>query len=213
MDRLVLKAIADESPQPGIRRQRLQAVADALRTTRSTFTARKSRHRTHRVYDVQPVRGDNRTRNNREIERKFLVKRVPDNLKKLRCSTIEQGYLATESPGRQVRLRKRGHTASLTVKIGRGSHREEREIKLSPKQFAALWPGTAGRRLRKVRYEIPWDNVLIELDIYRGRHAGLVVAEVEFPDRASYRRFKAPSWFGREVTGEKRYSNVRLALK
>ena len=154
-----------------------------------------------------------RARYNREIERKFLVKWLPDGLKRSRSFVIEQGYLATESAGRQVRLRKRGHTASLTFKARRNSHREEREINLSPKQFAALWPGTAGRRLRKVRYEIPWENVLIELDIYRGRHAGLVVAEVEFPNRASCRRFKAPWWFGREVTGEKRYSNVRLALK
>ena len=154
-----------------------------------------------------------RAQYNREIERKFLVKWLPDGLKRSRSFVIEQGYLATESAGRQVRLRKRGHTASLTFKARRDSHREEREIKLSPKQFAALWPGTAGRRLRKVRYEIPWENVLIELDIYRGRHAGLVVAEVEFPNRASCRRFKAPWWFGREVTGEKRYSNVRLALK
>jgi adenylate cyclase len=152
-------------------------------------------------------------RHNREIERKFLVKCLPDDLKQSRSFVIEQGYLATESAGRQVRLRKTGSTTSLTFKVGRGSHREEREIKLSPKQFAALWPGTAGRRLRKVRYEIPWDNVMIEIDIYRGRHAGLVVAEVEFPNTASCRRFKAPSWFGREVTGEKRYSNVRLALE
>ena len=159
------------------------------------------------------MRGDNRTRHNREIERKFLVKWLPDDLKRSRSFVIEQGYLATEWAGRQVRLRKRDHTASLTFKVRRDSHREEREIKLTPKQFAALWPGTAGRRLRKVRYEIPWDKVMIELDIYRGRHAGLVVAEVEFPDRASCRRFKAPWWFGREVTGEKRYSNVRLALK
>jgi adenylate cyclase len=159
------------------------------------------------------VAGFGSTRNNREIERKFLVKRLPDNLKRSRRLTIQQGYLATESAGRQVRLRKTGGTASLTFKVGRGAHREEREIKLSPKQFAALWPGTVGRRLQKMRYEIPWKNLLVELDIYRGRHAGLVVAEVEFPDRASYRRFKAPSWFGREVTGEKRYSNVRLALE
>jgi CYTH domain-containing protein len=154
-----------------------------------------------------------RTRNNREIERKFLIKRLPDDLKRSRSLIIDQGYLATEPAGRQVRLRKTGRSASLTFKVRRGTHREEREIKLSPKQFAALWPGTAGRRLRKVRYEIPWKNVLIEIDIYRGRHAGLVVAEVEFPDRASARRFKAPWWLGREVTGEKRYSNVRLALK
>jgi adenylate cyclase len=142
-----------------------------------------------------------------------LVKRLPDNLKQSRSFVIEQGYLATESAGRQVRLRKTGNATSLTFKVGRGSQREEREIKLSQKQFAALWPGTAGRRLRKVRYELPWQDLLIEVDIYRGRHAGLVVAEVEFPNRSSCCRFKAPSWFGREVTGEKRYSNVRLALK
>jgi CYTH domain-containing protein len=167
----------------------------------------------HHVYDVSLVAGDNRVRHNREIERKFLVKWLPDNLKRARHFIIEQGYLATESAGRQVRLRKTGKATSLTFKVGRSSHREEREVKLSPKQFAALWPGTAGRRLRKVRYEIPWDNVKIEIDIYRGRHAGLVVAEVEFPNTASCRRFKAPWWFGREVTGEKRYSNVRLALE
>jgi len=127
----------------------------------------------------------NRTRNNREIERKFLLKQLPDQLKRSRHSIIEQGYLATEPAGRQVRLRKKGKTASLTFKVGRGAHREEREIKLSPKQFAALWPGTAGRRLRKVRYDIPWKNLVIEIDVYRGRHAGLVVAEVEFPDQVT----------------------------
>jgi adenylate cyclase len=149
--------------------------------------------------------------NSREIERKFLLKRLPENLKRARRYIIAQGYLATEPAGRQVRIRKKGKTASLTFKVDRGRSREEREVKLSPKQFAALWPATAGRRLRKLRYEIPWRNLLIEIDIYRGRHAGLVVAEVEFRDRATCRKFKPPSWFSREVTGEKRYSNVRLA--
>ena len=156
--------------------------------------------------------GNNRSLHNREIERKFLVQWLPDNIKRARHFIIDQGYLATESAGRQVRLRKTGKATSLTFKVGRGSHREEREVKVSPKQFATLWPGTVGRRLRKVRYEIPWEGLLIEVDIYRGRHEGLVVAEVEFPDTASCRRFEPPWWFGREVTGEKRYSNVRLAL-
>ncbi len=149
--------------------------------------------------------------NSREIERKFLVKSLPEKLRRSRCYLIAQGYLASEPGGRHVRLRKKGKTASLTFKVGRGGHREEREIKLSSRQFAALWPATAGRRLRKLRYEIPWRDLLIEIDIYRGRHSGLVVAEVEFPDRPTCRKFKPPSWFGREVTGEKRYSNVRLA--
>ena len=110
-----------------------------------------------------------------------------------------------------MRIRKRGKSASLTFKVGRGTHREEREIKLSPQQFAALWPATAGRRLRKARYYIPWKGLTIEIDIYRGINKGLIVAEVEFENQTDCRRFKAPTWFGPEVTGVKRYSNVRLA--
>src|SRR6266566_4415337 len=134
--------------------------------------------------------------NSREIERKFLLKRLPEKLNRSRRYIIAQGYLATEPAGRHVRLRKKGKTASLTFKVGRGAHREEREIKLSPKQFAALWPATVGRRLYKLRYEMPWKNFLIEIDIYRRKHKGLVVAEVEFPNRTACRKFKAPAWFG-----------------
>src|SRR5438105_14575036 len=152
-------------------------------------------------------------RHNREIERKFLVRLLPENLRRLRHWSIAQGYLASERAGRHVRLRKMGKTATLTFKVGRGAHREEREIKLSAKQFTALWPATAGRRLYKLRYEMPWKNLLIEIDIYRRKHRGLVVAEVEFPNRTAYRKFKAPAWFAREVTGNKRYSNVRLATE
>ena len=149
----------------------------------------------------------------REIERKFLLKRLPERLKQARRCVIAQGYLAAEPGGRHVRLRKKGKTASLTFKVGRAAHREEREIKLSAKQFSALWPATVGRRLYKLRYEVPWKNFLIEIDIYRRKHRGLVVAEVEFPNRTACRKFKAPAWFGREVTGNKRYSNVRLATE
>jgi len=160
------------------------------------------------------VQKNDRAPRNREIERKFLVKQLPERLNRLRHYPIAQGYLAIESAGRrQVRLRKKGNSASLTFKVGRGGAREEREIKLSSKQFAALWPATAGRRLRKLRYEIPWNGLLIEIDIYQGNLSGLVVAEVEFPDQVSCWRFEPPSWFGREVTGEKRYSNVRLATE
>ena len=153
------------------------------------------------------------TPSGREIERKFLLKQLPEKLKHARRCVIAQGYLATEPGGRHVRLRKKGKTASLTFKVGRGAHREEREIKLSPKQFALLWPATIGRRLYKLRYEMPWKNFLIEIDIYRRKHKGLVVAEVEFPNRTACRKFKAPEWFGREVTGNKRYSNIRLATE
>jgi adenylate cyclase len=147
----------------------------------------------------------------REIERKFLIKHLPVTILRARHARLAQGYLANERGGRHVRLRKKGKTASLTFKVGRSTSREEREIKLSPAQFAMLWPATRGRRLHKTRYEIPWKKLKIEVDVYHGRNHGLVVAEVEFPNHASRRKFKPPRWFGREITGEKRYSNVRLA--
>ena len=154
--------------------------------------------------------------NNREIERKFLLKRLPESLKS-RCYIIDQGYLASEPAGRQVRLRKKGSIGSLTFKVGRGSHREEREIRLSPKQFDSLWPGTAGRRLRKVRCEIPWKNLLIEIDIYQGRHAGLVVAEVEFPDRVSLPKIQTAFlvWTGSDwgKTLQQRATRQRVSRK
>lgn len=149
----------------------------------------------------------------REIERKFLIKRLPSNLRRHKSSRILQGYLATEPDERHVRLRKKGKNTSLTFKLVRGHVRDEREIALTPKQFAALWPATVGRRLQKVRYTIPWKNFLIEIDVYRGKNKGLVVAEVEFPNQTVCRKFKPPNWFGREVTGEKRYSNIRLATE
>jgi adenylate cyclase len=150
---------------------------------------------------------------NREIERKFLAKDLPPALRRARRFKILQGYLATERDGRHVRLRLKGKNASLTFKTGGSNVREEREIKLSAKQFAALWPATKGRRLQKVRYEIPWKSLTIEIDIYGGTHRGLVVAEVEFPNQAARKKFEPPSWFGREVTGNNRYSNIRLATE
>src|SRR5437879_9873301 len=123
----------------------------------------------------------------REIERKFLIKRPPVKILRSRHFPIAQGYLANALGGRHVRLRKKAKTASLTFTVGRGRARAEREIRLSPQQFALLWPATRGRRLRKTRYEIPWKKLKIEVDIYHGRNHGLRVAEVEFPNHARCR--------------------------
>src|SRR4051812_49046518 len=147
-----------------------------------------------------------------EIERKFLVKRFPPDLDKFPHEIIEQGYLAVGRKGLQVRLRKKGSVRSLTYKQGTKTEREEREIRLSAEQFDALWPATADQRLTKIRYDVPWKKHTIEIDVYRGRHDGLVVAEVEFDDLQSCENFEGPGWLGRDVTGNPKYSNIALAL-
>ena len=146
-----------------------------------------------------------------EIERKFLVRELPPNLKRCESRPIEQGYFAAQRDGSQVRLRKAGTQHTLTFKRGRGVKRQEWEIALIPEQFNELWPTTEGRRLRKTRYDVPYGEYLIEVDIYAGRNKGLVVAEVEFDDEKQCEQFQPPAWLGREVSGKSRYSNVRLA--
>ena len=147
----------------------------------------------------------------REIERKFLLKRLPADLSNYPHEEIDQGYMAVDRGGVQVRLRKKGNVRSLTYKKNLKTGREEREIRLSAEQFDALWPATVGRRLTKIRYDVPWNEHVIEVDVYTGRHDGVVVAEVEFEDEKSCRDFVPPDWFGEDVTGKSRYSNVVMA--
>ena len=147
----------------------------------------------------------------REIERKFLVRQLPEALTSFPHAEMWQGYLVTAPGGVQVRMRKAGEKHSLTYKRGRGNAREEREIELSPEQFAVLWPATEGRRLTKTRYDVPHGDYVVEIDIYTGKHEGLIVAEVEFPDEQSARDFQVPDWLGKDVSHDQRYSNQLLA--
>jgi adenylate cyclase len=111
------------------------------------------------------------------------VNQLPDHLAELPHVEITQGYLAFDERGLEVRLRKVGEARYLAHKVHRGDTRIEREITLSDDQFDELWPATKGRRLRKVRYFVPHDGLTLEIDLYKGSATGIMVAEVEFPDR------------------------------
>src|SRR5947209_18122082 len=113
-----------------------------------------------------------------EIERKFLVRKLPDDLTSCRSTEILQGYLVSLDDGLQVRLRKSGERYTLTFKRGSGNVREEREIQLTATQFETLWPATEGKRLVKTRYEIPLGEHTVEIDVYHERHQSRLVARV-----------------------------------
>lgn len=147
----------------------------------------------------------------REIERKFLIPSLPKTPETGKGIKIRQGYLVLGNLGREVRLRHIGKRFLLGVKSGKGANRKECEVPLRNEQFEALWPLTKGRRVTKTRRKVRFQGFTIEIDLYGRKHAGLIVAEVEFKDLPSCRRFQPPPWFGRDVTGESRYSNRRLA--
>jgi CYTH domain-containing protein/CHAD domain-containing protein len=125
---------------------------------------------------------------------------------------VAQGYLISAGDDLEVRLRARDGHNFLTIKQGGGLTRDEHETTVEPAGFARLWPLTEAHRIEKVRYLIPAEQGLtIELDAYAGALDGLITAEVEFDSEAQARGFTPPAWFGREVTGDPRYSNQRLA--
>ena len=146
-----------------------------------------------------------------EVERKFLVPNPPD-LDGAEADEIEQGYLATGTEG-EVRVRRKGEALVLTAKRGSGLSREEAEIELDRDRFDELWPLTEGRRLHKRRHVVPHGKLKIEVDIYAGDLAGLVVAEIEFSSEEEAREFNPPDWLGDEVTGDHRYLNETLATE
>jgi CYTH domain-containing protein/CHAD domain-containing protein len=146
-----------------------------------------------------------------EIERKFLVAEMPRA--ESGETTIEQGYLALDAEA-EVRLRRIGGELLLTAKSGHGEVREEVEVPIEPGAFAALWPLTAGRRVRKVRHFVPLgDGLRAEIDVYDGALDGLRTAEVEFDSTAAADRFSPPPWLGKELTGDARFANQTLATE
>ena len=147
-----------------------------------------------------------------EIERKFLVPALPPGLDAAPRTRIEQGYLVVGPDGSEARVRRRDGACTLTVKTGGGLSRGEAEIALSADQFDTLWPATGDRRLVKTRYVLDGGaGLTIELDVYDGALAGLIVAEVEFGSERAAGAFTPPPWFGAEVTDDDAYKNRRLA--
>ena len=145
-----------------------------------------------------------------EIERKFLIERLPDGLAHYPAHRIDQGYLALdEQSGAEVRLRRHAGDLTLTVKSAGTLVRVEEAVELGAEQFETLWPLTEGRRIEKTRHELPGG---IEVDVYEGALDGLMVAEIEFPSEAESEAFEPPGWLGREITDDGRYKNRALAV-
>jgi CYTH domain-containing protein len=137
---------------------------------------------------------------------------TPPDLPAQQGKDVTQGYIALAEDGTEVRLRRIGDQCFQTVKSEGGLVRGEIEVELTQEQFEALWPATAGRRLGKTRYRVPWAGQQIEIDAYDSSLAGLVVAEVEFTSAGESAQVTAPPWFGTEVTEDEAYKNANLAL-
>ena len=143
-----------------------------------------------------------------EIERKYLVKQVPENLASYPFHEIEQGYLCTEPV---VRIRRQDEEYYLTYKSKGLMILEEYNLPLTEDAYFHLREKIDGRLISKRRYLIPLDPYTIELDVFHSPKDDLILAEVEFPSEEDALTFTPPDWFGEDVTNSSLYHNSRLS--
>lgn len=144
-----------------------------------------------------------------EIERKFLVRDDRWRASVGQPLSIRQGYL-TRNGSISLRVRIVDRTrATLTVKSAVAEIRRlEFEYPIPVADGAVLLGLREGAVIDKLRYRLPWQDLVWEIDVFQGENQGLIIAEIELPheDKA----FEKPDWLGGEVTSDRRYSNANL---
>lgn len=149
-----------------------------------------------------------------ERERKFLVQDLDAALAVAGPGEhLVQGYL-DQAGGESVRIRcwPDDGRAVLTVKGPReGMSRREAECDVTAEVAALLLAACGDRVVDKTRRLLTVGDAGVEwtLDVFHGRHDGLVLAEAELT--ADGATVTPPDWCGRDVTDDERYYNEALA--
>ena len=144
-----------------------------------------------------------------EIERKFLVSSLPEDLESYPKKELSQAYI-NASP--VIRVRKSDDAYELTVKGEGMLSREELNLAITEEAFQKLLLKHEGRIIEKTRYKIPYEGLIIELDLFHGDFEGRILAEVEFTSEDEAASFTPPDWFSEEVTYDPAWHNVNMAL-
>ena len=144
-----------------------------------------------------------------EIERKFLV--AKDDWRNLGIPVpFAQGYLVADGY-RTVRIRVAGQEAFLTIKgVSKGFSRPEFEYKIPVEEAIEMLKLCSIPVLEKSRTKVVFEGKTWEVDEFEGENKGLIMAEIEL--KSEDEPFSIPPWIGKEVTGDNRYFNSRLAV-
>ncbi|MBR4828999.1 MAG: CYTH domain-containing protein [Muribaculaceae bacterium] len=145
-----------------------------------------------------------------EIEHKYLV--TDDSYRQLACGTseIRQGFLS-RMPERVVRVRVRDDKGYITIKgTGDGTAHPEFEYEIPLDDAMQMLALCEPPVIEKTRYIVMHEGNRWEVDEFHGDLQGLVIAELEVPDK-DY-RFPLPPFVGKEVTGDPRYYNAQLGI-
>ena len=140
-----------------------------------------------------------------ELERTYLAKKLPGDLKTCESKEIIDVYLPGTSAHPKLRLRKNGDKYELTKKEptseGDASRQEEQTIKLTEEEFNVL-NRLKGKRVRKIRYNYTWNSQTAEIDVFQDALKGLVLIDFEFSTPEEKEKFQMPDFCLADVTQE-----------
>ena len=152
-----------------------------------------------------------------EVEYRYLLNRIPGDL-----PDTPKGWLITDHYFANTRLRLR-HMKSfsggeniykLTQKY-RSANQSAYEttitnIYLSEAEYHLL-DALKGKLLKKRRYPYTLQNYALSLDVFEGRHQGLILAEMELETKAGVAELAFPSFVLKEVTEDPFFTGGNLA--
>lgn len=141
-----------------------------------------------------------------ELEKTYLVKKLPESLKSCKFKEIVDVYIPKFSDHPKLRLRKNGNKFELTkkepVNDGDASYQEEQTIILTETEFNALNQQLEGKRIHKIRYFYDYKGRTAEFDVFQDDLAGLVIVDFEFATLEEKDNFQMPDFCLVEITQE-----------
>ena len=146
-----------------------------------------------------------------EIERKFLIDHEKwDLLNKPDGVHYRQGYILNNGQETiRVRVSDRQGFLNLKSKVS-SMTRKEYEYEIPLAEAIEILNAFTKHRTEKIRYRIPFETKIWEVDVFLGDNAGLIVAEIELTGESD--KFIKPDWITTEVTDDGRYSNASLSV-
>jgi adenylate cyclase len=162
-----------------------------------------------------------------ELEKTYLAKSVPANLKDCKYKEIIDIYIPKTSPHPKLRLRKNGDSFEMTKKEpivdGDASEMLEQTIILTKEEFEDLSTQVVGKKVHKIRYYYQYNDLTTEFDVFQGALEGLIVVDFEFSNVVDKNAFQMPDFCLADITQEefvaggmicgKRYEDVADDLK
>lgn len=141
-----------------------------------------------------------------ELERTFLIKKIPTGLENCKTVEILDIYIPQTASHPIVRIRKKGDVFEMTkkepMKGTDSSEQGEQTISLSKQEFSEL-ESLEGKRLRKIRYFYPFENKTAEIDVFLDDLKGLVLVDFEFKSSEEKEKFSMPNFCLADVTQDK----------